>query len=775
MLRVIADASRLSGALASREGLGDSGVVLLLGPARAQNQFSVDVKSMMLMPSLVNTTVLGAAKVDYVFTPASVSGQADRHTLYNQSNVSSFALSSYPAAFTELSYPSSAINNASSDLSTTNEQGSSVAVGIARPKSTLVDWMVIVEQNHDEAWTAVVDLRNILVACVFGMAGLIALLVIPLAHFSVLPIRRLKDATEKSIQPPGYSEAGSIRSQRSGELPYIPEGSSLRSERNCGVLARVFGRGGRSESHSKRTENAGRRVFKIPGKVQEKRHLITDELAELTSTFNEMSDELIMQYAKLEERVAQRTQELEVSKKAAEAANESKTLFIANISHELKTPLNGILGMCAVCMGENDLGRIKKSLEVVYKSGDLLLHLLNDLLSFSKNQIGQALSLDEKEFGLSDIKSQVKNIFHTQVQEGQINFCVNFIGTENFESSPLRLSEMSSDKLPRNIPVDLGPPGTGRLKDMRLWGDQHRILQVIVNLVNNSLKFTPEGGRVEVRIKCVGEAEEVQYSHRENSVASRQGSQQRSGIHSVISRAPSNSATTSKAGDTALVINPMERTMPLRSVQVAERSHTPPPVNARTLIFDFEVIDTGPGIPQNLQQRIFEPFVQGDLGLSKKYGGTGLGLSICSQLSTLLGGTITLESTEGVGTMFKMRIPLKFVKEVASSTTSSSLSESRPPSTLSSEETRGVTRMPGDTGITNMSANNGATRVLEQDPQPRLVGLSQPFFAGVPLFSSGTGSGAQIQASDEVTASTQDIVRVLVAEDNLVNQEVVLR
>jgi osomolarity two-component system, sensor histidine kinase SLN1 len=749
--------------------------VLLLGPARAQNRFSFDVQSVIVMSSLVNTTMLGATRVDYVFTPASVSGQVDRHDVYSQGNESSFSLSSYPAVFIALSHPSSAINNASSDLSTTNEQGSSVAVGIARPQSTLVDWVVIVEQNHDEAWTAVVELRNILVACVFGTAGLIALLVVPLAHFSVLPIRRLKDATEKSVQLPGSSETGSIRSQRSNEPPYISKSSSRRSARNGGVPGRVFRRGARRESHIERTENVRRRVFKIPGKVQEKKHFITDELTELTSTFNEMSDELMMQYAKLEERVAQRTQELEVSKKAAEAANESKTLFIANISHELKTPLNGILGMCAVCMGENDLGRVKKSLEVVYKSGDLLLHLLNDLLSFSKNQIGQALSLDEKEFGLSDIKSQVTNIFDKQVRERHINFGVNFVGTENVELSSRRPSEKPSDKIPRNNSIALGPPGTGKLKHMRLWGDQHRILQVIINLVNNSLKFTPEGGRVEVRIKCVGQAEEEQDSRRENSVASRQGSQQRSGIHSVVSRAPSNSATSSKPGDTALAINPMERTVLLRSMQVQERSPTPPLANARTLIFDFEVIDTGPGIPPNLQQRIFEPFVQGDLGLSKKYGGTGLGLSICSQLSTLMGGTITLESAEGIGSTFKMRIPLKFVKEVASSMTSSSLSESRPPSAPSSEEPRGVTIIPGDTGIANVAASNSATRGFEEDPQPRLVGLSQPFFAGVPPLSSSTGSSAQVQASDHVATSTRDRIRVLVAEDNPVNQEVVLR
>lgn len=170
-----------------------------------------------------------------------------------------------------------------------------------------------------------------------------------------------------------------------------------------------------------------------------------------------MTDELMLQYQGLEAKVAERTRELEISKKAAEAANESKTLFIANISHELKTPLNGILGMCAVCMGEDDLPRIKRSLQVVYKSGDLLLHLLNDLLTFSKNQIGQQLSLEEKEFRLADIKTQIVTIFTKQVQEKNIKFEVRFIGTDT-DIEPDALSEK---KLPA-----LGPQGTGRLKDM---------------------------------------------------------------------------------------------------------------------------------------------------------------------------------------------------------------------------------------------------------------------------------------------------------------------
>lgn len=146
---------------------------------------------------------------------------------------------------------------------------------------------------------------------------------------------------------------------------------------------------------------------------------------------------------------------------------------------------------------------------------------------------------------------------------------------------------------------------------------------------------------------------------------------------SQVSRKPSSNGP--KQQGTALLINPMDPKATPR-VQVRERSPTPPPANARTLIFQFEVEDTGPGIPEHLQDRVFEPFVQGDLGLSKKYGGTGLGLSICSQLAGLMGGQISLVSTEGVGTTFTMQIPLKHTRDRAPSTSSSDAYGSRPPS-----------------------------------------------------------------------------------------------
>lgn len=64
-----------------------------------------------------------------------------------------------------------------------------------------------------------------------------------------------------------------------------------------------------------------------------------------------------------------------------------------------------------------------------------------------------------------------------------------------------------------------------------------------------------------------------------------------------------------------------------------------------------------------MHQKVFEPFVQGDLGLSRKFGGTGLGLSICSQLATLMGGSVSLKSSMGVGTTFTVQIPLKYTKD----------------------------------------------------------------------------------------------------------------
>ncbi|KFY22364.1 hypothetical protein V493_06653 [Pseudogymnoascus sp. VKM F-4281 (FW-2241)] len=792
-MTVVAESTRLFSVQDSREGLDSTGIVLLLGPAQEINKFPQSTRPVK-EGYTPNRTAIGEEGMQFIFPPIPIENQTDRHSLrsvHSSTNKTpKMKLRDYRVALDVFSSNTSQINNAGSDLKTVNEEGVEVAVGYARPKSDVVDWVLIVEETKAEAFAPVEKLRKILLGCIFGTIALILIVVVPTAHYSVLPITRLKEATEKSVQPPGYTprnSIGSVVSIDDGDHPGDEEtantqSSSKTSKRGKGFVIRMrrFVQGKHRKSKEEKTEEERRRVFKVPGKVLDPRHLITDELTELTRTFNEMSDELMTQYTKLEERVAERTRELEISKKAAEAANESKTLFIANISHELKTPLNGILGMCAVCMGEDDLPSIKRSLQVVYKSGDLLLHLLNDLLTFSKNQIGQSITIEEKEFVLSDIKSQVVTIFDKQVKEANIQFAVHFIGAEHGD-----LGTKKSLPWPKKDLPAVGPNGTGRLKNMRLWGDQHRILQVLINLVSNSLKFTPAGGRVIVRIKCIGEKDAEANMSRKGSLASKQGSVQRSSRqrHRVGSGSGSNGSTTSKLPSspskpmgTALLINPMDPKAALSHIQVRERSPTPPPANTKTLIFEFEVEDTGPGIPNSIQDRVFEPFVQGDLGLNRKYGGTGLGLSICHQLAGLMGGTITLENTgEGEGTTFNMRIPLKFVGERTSSTASSiNAGVSRTPSVTSREDSR-MARLSLEMqaqSVTNTNSSQAA--VVEKDMQPRLVGLSQPFFA-----SAASGDGAtddQLAILNRVaTKPGSGKIRVLVAEDNLVNQEVVLR
>lgn len=774
-MTVIASASSLIDITNSREGLANTGIVLIVGTSRRENQFSF-VQRPASGDYIPAPGSLDMAKVKYIFPP---SGLGNRHSVYtsnlSQFGSSNFSMGAYPAVVTGFGQLNSAINHAGSALTTHNENNVSVSVGYARPNTKLADWLLVVEQSHDEAWAPVFNLRKIVLACVFGTMGFVLLVVLPIAHLSVRPIRRLRDATEKSISPPGYTpNEGSIRSDESeGDEDLERRASSQRSKKGILVRLRNLTSGGSRPSKAERSEQERRRVFKIPAKVQDRKHWITDELTELTGTFNSMSDELLLQYQGLEEKVAERTHELELSKKAAEAANESKTLFIANISHELKTPLNGILGMCAVCMGEDDLPRIKRSLQVVYKSGDLLLHLLNDLLTFSKNQIGQHVSLEEKEFRLADIKTQIHTIFVKQVQEKDIKFAVRFLTTDADAEEP---TTPPSEKV---LPA-LGPLGTGRLKDMCLWGDQHRILQVIINLVSNSLKFTPEGGKVEVRIKCLGEADTPSDGSR-NSMTSKQSSQLPSRTRhgsgsntSQMSRNPSTTASrasrTGATPGTALLINPMDPRATPR-VQVRERSPTPPPLHAKTFVFQIEVEDTGPGIPGHLQDRVFEPFVQGDLGLSKKYGGTGLGLSICSQLAGLMGGDISLVSSQEppTGTTFTMRIPLKHTKSRAPSTSSSDAQGSRPASMINTSQ--------GDLPlVASASGEPRKSSEFEKDPQPRLVGLSQPFFA-----SAATTPPALAENKDALAAIGKEVkggskkLRVLVAEDNLVNQEIVIR
>ncbi|KAF9884551.1 Histidine kinase [Aspergillus nanangensis] len=741
-MTVVASGESLQRAVTSRDGMGNTGQVLLLGPSRPDNRFSTKAQPA-TATSASNRSALAESQVHYIFEPTAIPNQSNKGS--RALTRTSFSLTRYSMALDAMLQSYEKENNSISSLSAQNEQGASVAVGVMRPKSSLVQWILLVEKSHSEAFAPVTRLRKIILACVFGTVGLIIIMVPLLAHWAVAPIRRLREAARKSIQPDlgpvpsaGDDEKRSRKDDNghATETTVIVEHCDKASDRSwVKYLRRPLQR---FDSTFTVPRQRGPKASHIPGRVRERKHWVTDELTELTSTFNEMTDMLTIQYSRLEERVIERTRELEKAKLAAEAANESKTLFIANISHELKTPLNGILGMCAVCMGEDNLDRIKKSLQVVYKSGDLLLHLLNDLLTFSKNQIEQAIQLEEKEFQISEIRSQLIFLFQNQVNEKNIDFTVKFVPGLSSQHHGTVCRDRGAD----HEPSVSGPASAARVKHMVLFGDQHRILQILINLVSNSLKFTPENGKVEVRIRCI-----------EESAARPEGFVvigNKSSPHSVVLP-----GTSSRRRSEAL--------------ENAENDWQPSAFpRPQTLIFQFEVEDNGPGIPANLQRRVFDPFVQGDLGLNRKYGGTGLGLSICAQLSKLMGGLILLDSEEGKGALFTVKLPLQFIKEAAPSTHSSSLNGSRTPSVLSLEDFSSIARTSSD-----HESMRGETRVAT-DMQPRLVGLSQPFFAAGTLDSSPSPSSQKIPDVPK-KAKSEKRIRVLVAEDNKVNQQVVLR
>ena len=772
-LTAVLDASLLTNIINQMEGLGESGLTMLFGPQDATNHFPAGYLYDDPDPDPPEN-----AQVRFL-VPPTVRDDVTRHEQYNADlNPPPFDWNEFLAVKEAYTKSTGATNNAGSIISTYNEEGDNVAVGYGVVDNPMVDWVLIVEQTHGEVWGPIYHLRKVILACVFGTMGALLVLAFPIAHFSSRPIRRLRDATKKTVAPHLFEDDISLSSGNDG----ANDGHDEALARKEGFFGQIihYRRNQRANKAEKR-EAERRRQFRIPSKVKDRKHLIHDELTDLTKTFNEMTDELMMQYERLEERVQQRTAELNESKKAAEAANESKTLFIANISHELKTPLNGILGMCAVCMSEDDPVKLRRSLGIIYKSGDLLLNLLTDLLTFSKNQVGQQLSLDEKEFRLRDISSQVLAIFDKQAKEGGINLNVRFEGPYD--------ANLNDDGRP-NHAGDLGPFGLGRLKDMILYGDQHRILQVVINLVSNSLKFTPQGGNVTMTIRCTGEAHMSE--SRKASLASRQSSARNSKnrFRATSSEVGSMSTTSPNGFATANHINPLEKPNAFSHIMLSDRAATPPP--GRWLAFEFEVEDTGPGIPEDIHAKIFEPFVQGDLGLSKKYGGTGLGLSICSQLAGLMKGTIDLKSEVGHGSVFTMSIPLKHLLSRADSTASSQVDPSSrrnssidEPRTALWEDARSirsgqsVKSAPSPVPVVNANAAATGTTsgpvAFEQDSKPRLVGLSQPFFASnAPLESPDSQAAAMQRVEAEATKGGKKI-KVLVAEDNTTNQIVVMR
>jgi two-component system, sensor histidine kinase and response regulator len=178
----------------------------------------------------------------------------------------------------------------------------------------------------------------------------------------------------------------------------------------------------------------------------------------------------------LEHRVNERTRELRDAVIVAQTANQSKTEFLALLSHELRTPLTSILGLSATLLRLPLLSlteRQQNYLQVIHNSGEHLSELIDDILDFYKLEVGKTF-LKVSEFSLSKLIEQVVDLFKVKAEQRKINLQIEII-------------KDGSDR----------PYGINR--DLRFRGDTKRVRQILLNILTNAIKFTPENGTVLVR------------------------------------------------------------------------------------------------------------------------------------------------------------------------------------------------------------------------------------------------------------------------------------
>ncbi|QDS71075.1 hypothetical protein FKW77_008897 [Venturia effusa] len=753
-MTIIVDAVLVTNPIQSQqEGLDQTGVALIIAPNNVTNRLPNGVLD-------AQEDAPSGLTARFILTP---NNTMHRHDGTANGNLT-FNYDAFPAVKKAWTDPPSTWNRAGSYLTTKNEQGITVSIGYATvPNDGFVDWLLMVEQSHHEVWQPITTLRTVILACVFGTLGGLLLFIIPIVHYSTAPIRRLRDATRNSVLAPGYDpdEDTSQRTDSADEgLSPDVDSALARKEGFFAGISKWRHRNVKTESE--KSEERKRRQFRIPAKVKDRKHIVLDELTDLTTTFNEMSDELMVQYETLEERVQQRTAELEESKLAAESANEAKTVFVANISHELKTPLNGILGIAQASQAESSLAIVKRDMKMIFNQADLLNKLIQDLLLFSKNQVDHNIMLEEGEFRVRDITSQVFSTFSLIAKEREVDFKIVFEGQND---AAIYDGTGTGDR------KESGPFGSGRVRDMLLWGDKTRIVQVINNLTSNALKFTPAGGNVRVLVRC-------------NSIVSKHNSLSRHGSGRNSRQAPIKEAGSERSA-TSILLN-QKQTMTATAneinaidhpVQVSptSRNWSSAPASARDVLFEWEVVDTGPGMPEHVQQRVFEPFFQGDMALSKKFQGTGLGLSICAQLASLMSGSIGLKSEEGFGSTFTMRVPLKQIgtrsDSSASSQVTGSICVNSPRNSVSGESFKPADHRHGTDTPVHKEDDSKSTHSFANIPEARATG-TPPSASPPPAPALKAGDDPKDSNASQEPARS---LKILVAEDNKTNQVVVQR
>ena len=239
--------------------------------------------------------------------------------------------------------------------------------------------------------------------------------------------------------------------------------------------------------------------------------------------------------------------------RAAETANRAKSTFLSNMSHDIRTPMNAIIGFTTLAVSNiDDKNRVRDYLGKILSSSNHLLSLINDILDMSRIESGK-LHLEETEVSLSDVLHDLKTIISGQVHAKQLDLYMDAMDITNED----------------------------------VYCDRTRLNQVLLNLLSNAIKFTPAGGTVSVRLKQF------------------------------------------------------------------------PGLQRGSELYEIRVKDNGIGMSQEFVQKLFSPFERERTSTVSRTQGTGLGMAITKNIVDMMGGTIEVQTEQGKGTEFIVRLPFR--------------------------------------------------------------------------------------------------------------------
>lgn len=253
-------------------------------------------------------------------------------------------------------------------------------------------------------------------------------------------------------------------------------------------------------------------------------------------------------------------QAMEKALRAAEAANNAKTKFLNNMSHDIRTPMNAIIGFTDIALRQQPKAEVRSCLEKIKQSSSYLMSLINDVLDISRIESGK-IEIKPVPVSITEVIDTVVAVTHGFMENRNIELVIN----RNCPSNPY------------------------------VMADALRIRDVLINILSNAVKFTKDGGKITFT------------------------------------------------------------------------TFTKPGKDERHFFGFYRIADTGVGMSEEFQRKLFDEFTQESTDARTSYKGTGLGMAITKRYVELMGGTITVESKQGVGSTFTVELPLVWTEAVPAS------------------------------------------------------------------------------------------------------------